>query len=939
MGKCFFYTFEDNFIDCLADFILSHNKGRRDDLTRVACVFGGRRPSLFLRKALFERIGEVFFPPSIFSMDEFVEYLLSPQKPLNRINDLEATYFIYRVSQNVKGIISSGRKKFSEFFPWAKEIISFIDNLDLEDVEDKSLEMVQKSAAVGYDVPESVNSLLREIINIRGAYHDFLTREGLFSRGRMYRQAAFAAGKRRFDEFDMIIFANFFYLHRTEFKLMQEIYRAGKGIFIFQGDPEEWPVLKEHKKRLGVTNGVTSGKKRVLPSFHFYAAGDIHSQVSLVIDILRRIKNVKNTVIVLPRPSALIPLLSEISSVVEDFNVSLGYPLKRSSLFSLFEAIRHAQESRKGNLYYATDYLNLLRHPLIKNINFLFDASVTRVIVHKIEEFLKGEPPSSLGGSIFINLDDVESIDELYSIVRDTLRSIGISVSVGQLKKMVSVMHRILFREWENAVNIFRFCQAVDGLLEVIIRDSHLDKFPFNAKVAMRIKNITDIFKNLSFSQEEMGTKEVFALFIQKLSSEVVSFVGSPLKGLQILGLFETRSLNFDNVIVMDLNESVLPKLKLYEPLIPREVMVSLNINRLEEEEQIQRYQFMRLIGGAKDVHLIYVDNPSTEKSRFLEELIWRKQRRYNALDVVKIPRAVFPLQVTRQSVVVTKSEEMVEFLKNITYSASSVNTYLNCPLQFYYRYILGISEKEDLLEEPESVDIGTFLHELLEEGFQKFLGRKPLIDASFRREFMNLFEEKFSNTLSRRMKADSFLLKGILKNRLDKFLQKEAAAEGIKRIVCLEKDFYGEIKVKGTVIKLLARIDRIDEYQGDTLFVIDYKSGGVDSLPAKEKIFSMEFDRNSIYDAVKSFQLPLYSYLVQKEFPEYRVVSGLYSLRTLEKKMFILPSDKDSFRIIDKCIESLRYILDEILNPRIPFVPERDDKRCRFCPFASTCT
>ena len=140
--------------------------------------------------------------------------------------------------------------------------------------------------------------------------------------------------------------------------------------------------------------------------------------------------------------------------------------------------------------------------------------------------------------------------------------------------------------------------------------------------------DIVDEIRQAVFSEEPFPVEDLFKIFSEKIEREIVAFSGSPLKGLQILGLFETRALNFKHVIVMDVNEGVLPHVNLYEPLIPREVMISLNLDRLEQEEEIQRYQFMRLISSAKTVHLVYQESRDKERSRFVEELIWDAEKK-----------------------------------------------------------------------------------------------------------------------------------------------------------------------------------------------------------------------------------------------------------------------------------------------------------------------
>ena len=276
-----------------------------------------------------------------------------------------------------------------------------------------------------------------------------------------------------------------------------------------------------------------------------------------------------------------------------------------------------------------------------------------------------------------------------------------------------------------------------------------MDRYPFNAQIALRMQEMSDELSHSTFAGEIFEPRDLFRILQERLSTQMVAFSGSPLRGLQILGLFETRALNFKNVIVVDVNEGLLPTLNIYEPLIPREVMIKLDLDRLELEEEIQRYGFMRLISAAHHVHLIYQQNKDRTRSRFLEELIWEQEERASRIGAVDIVRGAFEVAVDKKQRVIPKTVAMVDYLKNFRFSASSINTYLQNPYAFYCRYVLGLKITDDLLEDPESRHIGTFIHDLLEETLGKFAGKKPVLDAGFQkicfRKYMNPNLRKFS--------------------------------------------------------------------------------------------------------------------------------------------------------------------------------------------------
>ncbi|MCM8787720.1 MAG: PD-(D/E)XK nuclease family protein [Candidatus Omnitrophica bacterium] len=934
------FNFEENFIQNLADYLIQKNKNNYNlvNFSKTVCVFGGKRPFLFLNRVLSIKLKSCFMPPKFFSIDEFIDYIIQKKGFFSNIGELDASFIIYRlVKDNIPQIIE-GRQNFSQFLPWAKELISFIEQLDLEDIEDKKLEVVEKSASIGYDVSDNINLLLKNIINLRDAYHKELKKRNIYSRGMRYLEASKIIDEVSFDEFDEILFCNFFYLHKTEQKIIKSLLDRKKAICFFEGSQDEWSVLEKNSKIFGFE--IRPEKKEVKKNnLSIYKGFDLHSQVCLARDILSKIDKNQDTVIVLPQQEAVVVLLCEISSVVNEFNISLGYPLKRNTLYQLFMHLSEVQSSRRENFYYTKDYLNLLRHPIVKNLNLNNESSVTRILVHTIEDYLQGKKESFISGSLFLKLKDIEKEDNIFLDTIETLRSIEISCSFDECKSILKKLHQIFFTMWEDINNFYQFADNLKRLLDILINKSLITNFSYNVKVIEKIFAIISELENLSFNKEPFRDDEIWEVFRQKLETEIISFSGSPLRGLQVLGLFETRSLNFKNVIVMDVNESILPKIKIYEPLIPREIMLNLGLNRLEKEDEIQRYQFMRLVRSAQNVYLIYQENQEKEKSRFIEELIWQRQKEEKRLEVFSIPKATFSISVLSKESCIPKTQEMLEFLKKEVYSASRLNTYLECPLRFYFKYVLGLDETQNLLQEPEAQTIGTFIHQFLEAIFKGFVGKKPIIDENFKKFFMKELDKHFEQKLKKRMRSDAFLLENIIKNRLSEFLEKEKKRKVLK-IICLEETYQNTITVDGQTITFNYIVDRIDQLENKSILIIDYKTGNIDLVSKKLKFLKdMKLERRQIKENIRSFQLPLYYYFISKKFSDTSVNAAFYSLRTLEQKLFIEDKDyQNREEFINICMESLKYILKEIFDPNIPFVSDRQEKTCKTCSFKFLC-
>lgn len=920
------FSFKDNFIHRLVNYIEEHFLTGKDDLSHLAIIFGGRRPALFVQRALANRLGKSFFPPHFWTMDEWMDYIVAQKEDFTSPSDLEQVYCLFQLAQKETPEILKGRERFAQFLPWAHEILAFMDQLDLEDVASSALRHVEANAGIGYSVPEDINRLLRHMIRLRDAYHARMQQEHSYTRGYRYLRAAQVIPEISFAKMDQILFCNLFYLHRTEEKILKHLLARNLATLILQGDERKWPVMKHLAERLGVT--IREAENIPEPTFDLklYAGFDGQSQVGVVSTILKKIPESERdrTVIVLTQPAHLMPLLTHCAGQIKEFNISMGYPLKRSSLDALLDLVFKAQASHRREGYYAKDYLKVMRHPFVKNLKMSLDGAVTRVLVHRIEEILMGKIRTEISGSLFVDLKDILKCDALYESAQGTLKRMGRNVTRSQLSEVVEDLHELMFYDWEEIKTFKDFALIVGHFVETLRQKSFLGQYPLNLRIAERIQDFTEGCLHGSYREEIFSSEDLFKIFMDQLEHAFVPFHGSPLKGLQILGLFETRSLHFDHVILLDVNEGILPRLRIYEPLIPREVMISLNLDRLELEEEIQRYQFMRLISSAKGVHLVFQESRDTEKSRLVEELIWQRQKKEGNLKADSITRPRFTVRVTSTEVRFPKTPQMIAFLKQMTYSASSLNSYLRSPLEFYRQYVLGLKAEEDLLDEPENRQVGTFIHELLEETFRRFIGRRPIITPAFRRYFQRALDRKFQSELGKAMKSDAFLLKKVLDVRLRRFLDQEANLKmrSVEKILFLEKRFVETLPFSCGPVKFVYQMDRIEEREDGSVWILDYKTGSADPMPRGiDVIEQMEMSRATIAESVRSFQMPLYFYYLDRYYQERSVNAAFYNLRSLELKAFVNEGKSvDRQRIHQAFLRPLEFILSEILDPAAPF-------------------
>lgn len=927
MNDVITYSFTENYLDQLSDYLDQNYIAAGRDLGRVAVIFGGKRPALFCKRNLARLQGKSFYPPRFFTIDEFMKYVVSKKHVLQPVQDLDSSFLLYQIAREKCPQILKGRETFARFLPWTKEISGFIDQLDVEDIDNARLKNIEANAQIGYAVPGDINQLLQYVVTLRRAYHERLDQDDLSSRGLNYLRAARMIQDISFEEFDDIIFANFFYFNRCEETVALHLKSRDKARFIFQGDERKWPAFRRIAKKLD--HRIVEGDEPFTPQFDLklHSAFDLHSQTAMVREILKQIPRQDQTVIVLPDPQNIVPLLAEVGQIAKEFNISMGYPLKRSSLYTLFELIFKTQLSRKAQRYYAKDYLKVLSHPLIKNLKVSGDESLTRILVHKIEEVLTGQELVSLSGSLFIEPTILEESEELYDIVLPVLQRQDKTINRAGLKEILQSLHQTVFGAWEDIVTLADFSNTLKTFLDLMVEKSFMHNYALNNNIALKMYDLIDELSQAAFNREQFSPEDIFRIFDNRVSKEIVAFVGSPLKGLQILGLFETRALNFDHVIVMDVNEGVLPHLNIHEPLIPREVMISLGLDRLELEEEIQRYQFMRLISAAKNVHLVYQESKDKERSRFIEELIWEEEKKAGKIDVVPHQRAGFHVQAGLAVKSVQKTPAMIEALKQHRFSASSVNTYLRNPMDFYYNYVLGLREQEDLLDEPEARHVGTFVHELLEETFRPFLNKQPQIDTKFRDAFFSRFDERFEERFGKSMRGDAFLLKKVVHERLSRFLENEAENpyRRVRSILHLESRFEEVIPLSCGPVRFAYIVDRVDELADGTVMIIDYKTGSVDVMPqAYDKVETLELSRESIRDTIQSFQIPLYFHYLHKQFAGRPINAALYNLRTMTVSRYVDKKMEADYERLNKAfLRALDFIMTEIFNPQIDFIED----------------
>lgn len=437
-----------------------------------------------------------------------------------------------------------------------------------------------------------------------------------------------------------------------------------------------------------------------------------------------------------------------------------------------------------------------------------------------------------------------------------------------------------------------------------------------------------------------------YSNFLQHyIAQQEVPFTGTPLRGVQVLGLLETRSLCFDNVYMLNVNDDVLPGGIESDVLLPRQLREKLGMETRRDRDKLSEYYFNLLVRGAKRVHLFFSETGDRDKSRFIEQLLWEQQKRRGSFTSDSIMQTVrYKINLANDSVqAIQKSEPMLEALRSFSYSASALDTYLQCPIRFLYRFVLRLEEKEHVSDDLDNQDIGILVHEVLKKFYEPFVGTKLELSKLNADRMEQVVEELFTQKFGAEPAGAAYLLKRQIQQQLTRMLINYQKSVVEKNDVVL-KGLEEKISIRTFGVKFEGRLDRIEQ-RGTSVFILDYKTG---PQPSKVSINFKKLkveERDTWNDAVVSLQLPFYLLLysehtgidIQKIIPAYLYLGDNRLSEESEVVFQGQPAERAT------CFEQMRSIIElllhEINDAAIPFLPPNDlTKTCPRCPYTALC-
>ena len=939
------------------------------EVSRLAFVFPNRRTGLFFQKYLSEVADIPLFSPTILTINDlFIQ--LSGKQSADRISMLFTLYDIY-IRQ------SGSTETFDEFLYWGEMLLNDFDDIDkymanarmlfsnvtdLREIEndfdflsDEQIAAIRSFWSSFYprgDTPNQQQFLAvwQVLYDLYEEFRATMAAEGKGYEGMIFREVveSMERGESPDLPYEQIVFVGLNALSVSEERFLAQLQKREIADFYWdyvsdkvtdpdnkasyfvsrnrKSFPSSMKLPSEEKVKteievIGIPSGIGQAKHVYTLLSDWCKEAEMSSEEAL------------RTAVILPDEHLLIPVLNAIPEQIRRINVTMGYPLAGTPVASLIEYILALQKNvryiDRNPLFYFRDVLPVLNHRYILSTSPEIISSLVKEITENNKIYIShtelGKTP--LLEILFTPVTGVEAFSDYLIKVLEELNKVMSALS-DEEEEDAPQRTNDLEQEF-----IFHYFTTVNRMKEVMK----------DARIEMKIDTFFRLLKRVT-------------------DTITIPFHGEPLSGLQIMGVLETRALDFDRLIILSMNEGIFPQRKAANSFIPYNLRRGFGLPTYEHQDSVWAYHFYRLIERASHVSLLY-DTRSNglqtgEVSRFVHQLHYHYEvPMRDKLVVYNVSSSKTP------PLAVPKREDIMRRLDayrkggSKAISASAINTYLDCPLKFYFSVVEGIREEEEVSETIESDVFGSILHKVMEELYKPFQGKMVTVDllkairkdtalltGAIARAFASEF---FKTEVVRSLTGQNYLIGEMIRKYVEKILERDGK---LTPFVYIES----ERKINGLIslsdhseIRLKGFIDRVDEVL-DAIRIIDYKSGsGTTTFSSIESLFNKEEKDRA--KAVMQVFMYCWMYAHFTENKGKTIQPGIYYVRSL----FSDPFDPSVYHRIERgksekvedfsgyaqaFEEGLRGCLDEIFNPEIPFTQTPTGKACSYCPFKGIC-
>ncbi|HBB00837.1 MAG: hypothetical protein A2W86_12340 [Bacteroidetes bacterium GWD2_45_23] len=949
-----------------------------NELYRYTFVLPNRRAGLFLQKYIAEIAGRPLFSPAMLTIQELFASLSSYQLA-DRIEMLVMLYNHYRK-------ISGSGESFDDFLFWGDMLLNDFDDADkclvdakqlfrnvhdFRSLDDDLTHLTEDQIAAirrfwthfmpveGSEAKQKFQETWKILYELYTAFRNELHEKGRAYEGMMFREVAEKARDKeeRTWRTRSYIFVGLNALTPAEVMLLKHLGNLGMADFYWDYDS---PPVRDPQNKASFRMAENLAR---FPSKFTLQAGDVQyektvveligvpsavGQAKQVTRILSRLiesgaipdpGEAIHTAIVLPDENLLLPVLYSIPQEIGKINVTMGYGLSHSSVASLVEHIALLQQNlrtRNGETaYYHRHVKALLNHPLVK---MAADGEAESLKEHILAFNRIVVPQSEIPDHPLLSL---------------------IFTPIAQWQEIGDYLHQIFSHLYQSLTMVKRKDQSSD-VTDAEMHDGEPEEM---RAVDLEQEFIVQYYKTVTRLQDRLSgagnmTVETWFGLLKKLARSIsVSFSGEPLSGLQVMGVLETRSIDFENLIILSMNEGVFPMKNASGSFIPHTLRKGFGLPTHEHQDGTYAYHFYRMIGRAKRVYMLYdtrtEDVQSGEVSRYFYQLkyLYNPQfeisERVVAYDVAAPESA--PVTVTKTAGIMRKLDGFLAGNEKFL-SASLINNYIDCPLKFYFTAVEGLSEETEVQESVEADVFGSIFHRLMEIIYNRYKNRTVTPDvltgiASDEVYLTEILEQAFARYYfrdeenPRPLEGQHYLIGEILRSYVKQTLQADQQFTPFQYIGS-EYRFHAAYPVRdGLTVNFKGSIDRIDRV-GETIRIVDYKTG---SGPTDFKEISRLFDASKSNRPYQILQVFVYGLFYLMENPGTRVSPAVYYLRSVFRDFD--PSichDKhpigDISIYMEEFSEMFRSLLKDIFDPEVPFSQTQNQKNCEWCAFKDLC-
>lgn len=930
---------------------------------QTVIVLPNKRSCVFLKDYLLSKVGRPFWIPDMLTVDELIIDL----SRFELLDPIELNFELFEIHQKIAG---EKHRNLEDFLSWAPVMLADFNDIDLY-LADANTVFTHLSAikAIGeWKLDQG------ELTEMQKNYLDFFESLSLYYehlnhvlknnnqgyKGLIYRlvtenlEVLFQARK-----WTHFIVVGLNALSTSEKKIFNYIHQNYQTDFLWDTDdyymnPEspgnktagrfikemsdEWKIKElnwigenfkqienRHINIIGVPKNIGQVK---------YTGELLQKSFDGVMDEPNLTeKKARETAVVLADENLLVPLLNSLPKIeksdknIVGYNITMGYPI-RFGLFSQFieqwleMQIRMTENNQKK--FSAKQILYLLNSPAL-NL-FLNNSGIAEI--------------NRVSGKIKHNNNPFLSLKEVLQ-----------STNPDTDENSIALLNLLLV----PGNSMKDFILSVESLFKLFFGVDSDNNVKIDFIVAEELKVIRSIIKRLlkySERDTEVSLKAFQKILIQLFKRAEITLKGEPLNGIQIMGLLETRNLDFKNVILLSANEGLLPRTDSTDSFIPFELRHLYHLPLPKEKIDVFAYHFYRLIQRTENLTIMYNSEPGNlgggEVSRFVQQLKYELKTYNQNISISETYLTSSGESATQsQSIVIPKNDEVTEAIKTALInglSPSALNNFIVCPLKYYFINVLKLKPLETIDDSIESDVFGTIIHQILEEIYRLFRGnvldsgKLKLVIGQADELVKKAFIDYFGN--SNFESGKSLLIFEVAKKYITQFIIDDIVRITSKiELIDVEKEVFTYLETDGLKIKLKGIIDRVEkDIQTNLIQIIDYKTGKVEQKDIQVKDWTDLLEKQ---EKSKALQLLYYAYIFAKNSnPGQAFQASIFSLRNRSAGLISLqlPDEKLVSESLEEIETVIKNIVTKILDKNIPFTQVEDSKKCEWCDFKSVC-